>query len=108
MSDYKDRGMMKYQPFDSLTNSLMMKKELQKNKNKIAMPTLSEDQLEEIDLKIKEAYHNKDVIKISYYFSGNIIKKDVKIKLIDYVKKQIVLSDNTKIFYKQIVDVKNI
>ena len=108
MSNYKDRGMIKYQPFDSLTNSAKMKHDIQLKKNKVVMPTLSEDQLEEIDLKIKEAYHNKDKIRISYYFSGNIIKKDVKIILIDYIKKQIVLSDNTKVFYKQIVSVKNI
>ena len=108
MSNYKDRGMIKYQPFDSLTNSYWMKKELQKNKNKITQPTLSEDQLEEIDMKIKEAYFNKDMIKIYYYFNGAILKKEIKIKLIDYNKKQIVLSDNTKIYYKQIVSVKNI
>ena len=108
MSDYKDRGMMKYQPFDSLTNSLAMKHELQLKKNKITKPTLSEDQLEQIDLKIKEAYYNNDSIKIYYYSNGKILNKANKILRIDNIKKIIVLNDNTKIFYKQIVDVKNI
>ena len=108
MSNYKDRGMIKYQPFDSLTNSQKMKHEIQLKKNKITQPTLSEDQLEEIDMKIKEAYYNKDKVKVSYYLNGAILEKEVKIKLIDYNKKQIILSDNTKVYYKQIVKVKNV
>ena len=108
MSEYKDRGMMKYQPFDSLTNSLAMKHELQLKKNKVTMPTLSEDQLETIDLKIKEAYYNNDNIKIYYYSNGKILDKTNKILKIDNIKKIIVLNDNTKVFYKQIVDVKNV
>ena len=108
MSNYKDRGMIKYQPFDSLTNSLYMKHELAMKKNKVIKPTLSEDQLEIIDLKIKEAYYNKDNIKIFYYSNNKIISIVDKILKIDNIKKIIVLNNNTKIFYKQIVDVKSV
>ena len=103
-----DRGMKKWQPFDSLTNTNKMKHELSKNKQKVEMPILSEDQLIKLENKIKEAYFNKDLIKIYYYFSGSIINKEGKIKFIDYNKKQIILSDNTKLYYKQIIKVKNI
>ena len=103
-----DRGMKKWLPFDSLTNTNKMKHDLAKKKTKVEMPILSEDQLIKLENKIKEAYFNKDIVKIYYYFSGNIINKEVKIKNIDYNKKQIILSDNTKLYYKQIIKVENI
>lgn len=108
MNDYKDRGMIKWQPFDSLTNFKKMKIDLQRKKNKKEMPILSEDQLVNIENIIKEAYFNKNKIKIYYYLNGAILNKEVKIKNIDYYKKQIILSDNTNIYYKQIINVKNV
>lgn len=103
-----DRGMKKWQPFDSLTNSNKMKNELSRNKLKVEMPILSEDQLNKLDQVIQEAFFNKNLIKIYYYFNGNILNKDIKIKSIDYNKKQIILSDNTKLYYKQIIKIKYI
>ncbi len=100
-----DRGMKKWLPFDSLTNTNKMKHELSKKKIKIEKPILSEDQLINLDNKIMEAFFNKDIIKISYYFNNNIIKKEVRIKSIDYNKKQILLSDNTKLYSKQIINI---
>ena len=100
-----DRGMKKWLPFDSLTDTYNMKKELNKKKIKIEKPDLSEDQLESIEEKILEAYFNKDIIKIHYYFNNNILIRQEKIKSIDNNKKQIILSDNTKILFKQITKV---
>ena len=102
-----DRGMIKWQPFDSLTNTKKMKHELELNKHKIQMPSLSDDQLQEIEENIKEAYYNKDYINIKYYFNGTIINKKIKIKYINYNLKQIILSDNTLVYYKQIISVKS-
>ena len=100
-----DRGMKKWLPFDSLTDTNKMKHEISKKKIKIEKPILSEDQLNLIEEKILEAYFNKDVIKIYYYFNNNIIIRQEKIKSIDNNKKQIILSDNTKILFKQITNV---
>jgi len=100
-----DRGMIKWQPFDSLTNSKKMKKEIAKNKIKKEMPILSEDQLEKINENIQEAYHNYSNIKITYYFNNNIIVKETKIKKIDFNLKQIILLDNTKLYYKQVINI---
>lgn len=100
-----DRGMKKWLPFDSLTDTYDMKHEISKKKIKIEKPILSEDQLASIEEKILEAYFNKDVIKIYYYFNNNIIIRQEKIKSIDNTKKQIILSDNTKILFKQITNV---
>ena len=100
-----DRGMKKWLPFDSLTDTNKMKHEISKKKIKIEKPILSEDQLNLIEEKILEAYFKKDVIKIYYYFKNNIIIRQEKIKSIDNIKKQIILSDNTKILFKQITNV---
>ena len=102
-----DRGIKKWQPFNSLGNTLKIKQELNKQKIKTSMPLLSEDQLEKIENNIKEAYYNKDLIIIHYYLNGNIIKKQTKIKNINYNSKKIILSDNTILYYKQIIKVKN-
>lgn len=100
-----DRGMKKWLPFDSLTDTNKMKHDISKKKIKIEKPILSEDQLIRIDNIIKEAYFNKDKLKIYYYYSNNILTKEGKIKVIDYNKKQIVLSDNTKLYFQQIINV---
>ena len=100
-----DRGMKKWAPFDSLTNTKKMKHELSMKKIKIEKPILSEDQLASIEEKIVEAFFNKDVIKIHYYYNNNILIRQEKIKAIDKNKKQIILSDNTKILFKQITNV---
>ncbi|MBR1416555.1 MAG: YolD-like family protein [Bacilli bacterium] len=101
-----DRGMIKWQPFDSLTNTKQMKHKLELEKQKVSMPILSDDQLQLIENNIKESYYSKSYIKIYYYFNGTILNKKCKIKFIDYPKKQITISDNTIIYYKQIVEVK--
>ena len=54
----------------------------------------------------RSATCNADDVTITYYFNGVLIKKNVKIKRLDYVKKQISLSDNTLLYYKQIVKIK--
>ena len=100
-----DRGMKKWLPFDSLTNTYKMKQELSRKKIKVEMPILSEDQLNKLEITIKEAFFNKDIVKIHYYFNNNIIIKEAKIKSIDYNNKYILLSDNTKLYYKQIINV---
>ena len=106
MNKINDRGMIKWQPFDSVTSTKKMTKEIAKSKNKIEMPILSEDQLIQIENNLKEAYYNSNDVTITYYFNGVLIKKNVKIKRLDYVKKQIRLSDNTLLYYKQIVKIK--
>ena len=105
MNKINDRGMIKWQPFDSLTNTRKLKHELQLKKVKVEMPILSDDQLNVIEENIKEAYFNKNYVNIKYYLNGAILKKKAKIKSINYNSKYIRLSDNTLIYYKQIISV---
>ena len=103
--EYKDRGMLKWQPFDSVMSGKKAVNEAYLKRQKIQIPILSEDQLNELNDLIKEAYYSNNTIKIHYFFSGNIIIKKAKIKNINYNKKQIILNDNTIIYYKQITKV---
>ena len=102
---YKDRKMLKWQPFDSVMSSKKAVYEAYLKRQKIEPPILSEDQLSELNELIKEAYYSNNTIKIHYFFSGSIITKITKIKKINYNKKQIILNDNTIIYYKQITKV---
>ena len=97
--------MLKWQPIDSVMSSKNAINEIYTKKQKIDQPILSEDQLNELNELINEAYFSNNTIKIHYYFSGNIIIKLAKIKQINYNKKQIVLNDNTIIYNKQITKV---
>ena len=101
-----DRGMKKWQPFDSLTNTKKLKHELQLKKIKKEKPILSEDQLSRYEDIIKEAYFDQEIISISYFLNGEIFTKKNKIKKINNQQKQIILSDGYKIHYKQITNVK--
>ena len=64
MLEIHDRGMVKWQPFDSLLSSKKVAREIIKEKNKVAMPTLSEDQLLNIEEKVLEAYYNGETVRL--------------------------------------------
>lgn len=46
---YKDRGIIKWAPFDALVGFNDLIKEMLNNKNKIEKPILNEDRLEKMD-----------------------------------------------------------
>lgn len=104
----KDRGMIKWQPFDSLLSTKKVAKEITEKKNLQRMITLSEDQLKEIEENLKEAYYNGELVKITYYRLGKYYHKNALIKYIDKSKKQIILNDSSIIHFKQIVKITQI
>ena len=69
-----DRGMVKWQPFNAVASGNYMINEVLKKKNKVVMPTLSEDQKELLQEKILRAYELQEVIRIKYYKVINIKK----------------------------------
>lgn len=104
MKDIFDRGMIKWQPFNSCFNPNDIIKDIKSNKNKIKYPALSDDQLIIIENKINEAYQVKEFIKIKYYYNGNIYNIKGIINNIDNFNKKIYLN-NISIFFKQIIDI---
>jgi hypothetical protein len=105
MNEIHDRGMLKWQPFDSVTSTKQMVLDILKQKDYQVMPTLSEEQINDIAETILEGYYNKTLVKISYYYAGKIYLKITKIKYLNKLKEQIILSDQTIIGFKQIIKI---
>ena len=100
-----DRGMVKWQPFDSLLSTKKMCSDILKKKNVKKMVILSEDQLNIIEKRIIASYYNKSLVNIIYYYNGNYFKKKSIIKYLDEYKKEIILNDGLVIHFGQIVNI---
>ena len=100
-----NRGMVKWAPFAAVAPGSSMVNEVLAKKNKVKMPVLSDDQIEEINRKISTAFHNKDVIKIRYYRSGKYYEKRGIIEEISINTAKIVLTDGFSVFFSQIIEI---
>ena len=58
-----NRGMIKWAPFSAVAPGNYMVNEVLNKKNKVKMPILSEDQINDINNKITTSFNNKEVIK---------------------------------------------
>lgn len=99
-----DRGIIKWQPFDSCYSSNNILKDIYKQKNKHIFPILSEDQLLELEEKILNAYYLNEIISIRYFYNGSLHQINGKIKSINLQEKKIHINENN-IYFKQIIQV---
>ena len=99
-----DRGIIKWQPFDSVISSSEIAREVQKEKNKITKPILSEEQKNIIENNILEAYHENISIKILYFKNNQLYKKNNKIIKIYPTNKKIIFDDYSYLYFNQIVN----
>lgn len=81
----KGRGMVKWQPFATLPEQFETIQQYLIDQNKIDRPTLSDDQLNELNLQLQQALHTEQHITIEYYQSGWLEHITLKIKNIDMV-----------------------
>lgn len=100
-----DRGIIKWQPFDSVMSSSEIKKFILSEKAKVSKPNISEDQKEVIEQKILEAWHTNIKIKITYFKNNKLYKLDKKILRIISVNKKIIFEDYSFIYFDQILKV---
>lgn len=98
----RDRGMIKWMPFNSVVSSKEIINSILKDKSKISMPILSEEQKDVNEQKLLIAYYSKSKINISYYQNGNINLINSYIKKIDFTHHKIYFENNT-ILFDQIV-----
>ncbi len=98
-----DRGIIKWQPFDSVCSSSKLKKEVANSKNKISKPILSDEQKLNIENDILQAYHENILITITLFKSNQIYKISKKIAKIIVIKKKIIFDDYSYIFFDQII-----
>ncbi|VEU80525.1 YolD-like family protein [Haploplasma axanthum] len=103
MNKYKDRGIIKWSPFDSLAGFNDLYTELKYKLGKMDKPILSEDQLNEMDINLNKAISNNCEISVTYYQDG--YRKNIfgYISKIDYLNMCIYIERN-KLEINSIVD----
>ena len=99
-----DRGISKWQPFNSLINAKDILNDLNKNKT-IIKPILFPEEKEALNEKIINAYYDKSIIILEYYENNKINKIKVKIKEIYPNYNTLKLSNNKVISFNQIINI---
>lgn len=100
-----NRGMLKWQPFSSVVPSSIMINDVLKEKNRIKMPVLSDDQKQDLQVNVIEAYNNQDIIKVKYYKGGRFYLKQGRITNIDENKHKITINNDLEVFFSQIIEI---
>lgn len=101
----KDRGIIKWLPFESLTPNKKVIDTILYEKNKVKKPILSLEQQQEMEEKIIEAFYEQIEITLKIYINGYIKTIISPILEIDYTYKKIILKNKDIILFKQIVEV---
>jgi len=102
----KDRGMIKWQPFDSVTSSKQMVQSILKEKSKVPKPNMSEEQMQEIEEKITEGFHTQSPLRIVYFWHGRYqVKQNLMILEIIPNQKKIIFEDHSFLYFEQILTV---
>lgn len=104
----QDRGMIKWAPFNSVVNSRYLVSEIEKEKSKIVKPTLSEEQIEEIENNILESLINQTPLLFKIYQGGFIKEVDGTVIKIDTIKKKITLDNHKYLYFREIIGALNI
>lgn len=100
-----DRGMIKWQPFNSVVSNKVVINAILKEKNKIKMPLISDDEMSFLESEIIDAYYKEVPVNITYFQNGLLLNIKSKIIKIDQVYKMVYLN-NKRLLFKQIVDIK--
>ena len=99
----KDRGIIKWLPFDSLVSSKSIVESILYEKRKVKKPILSKEQMEEIEEKLIEAFYEQEKITLKIYKSGYIQSITSTILHIDAIYKKVILTTHDTILFNQIV-----
>ncbi|OIJ29106.1 YolD-like family protein [Staphylococcus sp. LCT-H4] len=81
----KGRNIVKWQPFKSLPIQYEMLDQYVEDQNKIDMPLLSQEQLEEINDKVSYKIENNIISEISYWENGYVYSIQCYIKKVDEI-----------------------
>ena len=106
MSEYKDRGIMKWAPFDALSGHGAMLEDLIFNFNKKQKTILSDDEYEELNQTVLNAFNNQKNISIEYYNDGYSYQTFGIIKKLDCVKKVIKMETGETINFDDVLKAK--
>ena len=100
-----NRGIIKWQPFESLIPNKVIINSILNEKNKIERPILSSDQLDNLNIIILESYYNKSNVTIKYFINNSIKEYFGIITSLDYNIKTIVVNNQLKLHISQILQI---
>ena len=101
----KDRGIIKWLPFNSIVGEQELIEKTIKEKNKIKKPHLSQEQMEQNEQRIIEAFYEQEPVKIFYFQDGVIKETKTKIINIDSAYKKIYLKNQKTLLFLQIIKI---
>lgn len=100
-----NRDLVKWKPFNAVVPGSYMVNKVLKDKYKINMPVLSEDQQLEIQEKIYNSFQNQELIKIKYFRDGNVFIREGKVTNINISKHKLIINDRFFVFFSQIIEI---
>ncbi len=96
--------MSKWNPFNAVASGDYMINDVMKEKNKVSMPILSEDQKLELQNKMFEAFYNQEMINVKYFKAGKVYIIEGIITNIDQNSHKIILNSDISVFFSQIIE----
>lgn len=101
---YKDRGIIKWLPFDALTGFRESINKLTKSRSKKVIPILSDDQILDLNYKIDEALSLNKEINLMYYENGFYKEVSGLITKVDLYER-IIFFNNLKVNIDLVLDI---
>jgi hypothetical protein len=101
---YRDRKMMKWMPFNALLEQGDYIQDLLKGRERLAMPSLSPDQLAELNYNFEEAFYTGKEVEVKYYENYRYLKTVGRITHIDQYNKLLFVGD-LKLSVYQIISI---
>lgn len=98
-----DRGMKKWAPFSSLIEQATCLEEMKYQRNKIAKPVLTEDQVEKINF-VLQSYKKGQIVNIKFYNDGYLYIVSTSIKRIDLENRKLIL-EKGKLDFSNLIDI---
>lgn len=95
----------KWNPFNAVVPGGYMVKEVMKEKNKVEMPILSDDQKMAIQERLFEAFNNQEMVNIRYFKGGNMYNIEGFIEKIDQNTRKIIINSDISVFFSQICEI---
>ena len=100
----KNRNTIKWAPYNSVINTKDIINDINQNIVDV-MPTLSEEQTNNLEKKIISAYYEQAFINITFFLNNKILEKKGIIKKIDFTYHKIYFN-NYVLLFDQIISLK--
>ena len=104
-STYVDRGIIKWAPFDALVGYGAMIREMKWRLGRKEKPILSDDQYQELNLKLSLAVHQGIEVEIEYFFDGYLRTTFGKIRKLDSIQGLIILDTFERVKADDIIEI---